>query len=579
MAFKHTREIAVFFRILINRMQSSLKQEMNATRRSPRCYHRRASTLKLSSAIPLIFAVIWMITAPLTSWVNAQPPQPAAIVHAATGKAANPIMQENQQLGSTEWRLDNPATHGEIEGYASLTSVNQGDTIQLFVSTNASAYRIEVFRMGWYAGLGGRQVAAAVDRPGIKQPRPTPDFEDDLIECDWKDPYVLQIPEDWVSGFYLAKLTASSGKQSYIIFVVREDDRASDFLFQSSVTTYQAYNNWGGKSLYEWNSRGRPVYEVSFNRPYAISPNLKASYGVGAGEFLTNMQPASRTSSSGWEYNMVRWLEKEGYDVTYATDIDTHADDKLLLSHRAFLAVGHDEYWSWQMRQNVEAARNQGINLGFFSSNTCYWQIRFKESKLTGGIYRTIVAYKELAGLDPFSRDADPSNDRQVTVRWRQFPVRLPEAALIGVMYQTDPVLADIVIAPTAPDWVLSNTGLAPGDRLKGLLGYEVDRITAASPPGTIAIAHSPYLYKDEIRYADMAVYQATSGAMVFATGSMQWSWGLDDFNAPNLRPSYNSAAAQQLTRNVLTRLAHPAAVSCASSQEIIPDPTVCPAA
>jgi hypothetical protein len=532
MAFKNTREIAVFPGILINRHQAFLKETIQANK----------ITFKLFSAIALMFAVVWLIAFPSISVPNST--------------ALNPTVLENQQLGTADWRLSTPATQGEIEGYASLTSVNQGGKIQLFVSTKASHYQIEVFRMGWYAGLGGRQVVGAIDRLGGRQPQPPLDSEGSLIECNWQDPYVLQIPQDWVSGFYLAKLTASSGQQSYIIFVVREDQRVSDFLFQSSVTTYQAYNNWGGKSLYEWNSRGRPVYEVSFNRPYAISPNPRAAYGVGAGEFLTNLQPASRTSSSGWEYNMVRWLEKEGYDVTYATDIDTHGDRELLLRHRAFLTVGHDEYWSWQMRQNVEAARDRGVNLGFFSANTCYWQIRFKKSKLTGGIYRTLVAYKEQAGLDPFSRDTDPANDRQITTRWRQSPVRLPEAALLGVMYQSDPVQADIVIAPTAPAWILANTGLSNGDKLKGLLGYEVDRMTTASPPGAIAIAHSPYLYRQQIRYADMAVYQATSGAIVFATGSIQWSWGLDDFNAPELRPAYSSIAAQQITRNVLARLA-----------------------
>ncbi|NJR41294.1 MAG: hypothetical protein HC767_00200, partial [Akkermansiaceae bacterium] len=109
----------------------------------------------------------------------------------------------------------------------------------------------------------------------------------------------------------------------------------------------------------------------------------------------------------------------------------------------------------------------------------------------------------------------------------------------------------DVAIAPTAPDWVLSNTGLEPGDTLPGLLGYEVDRITAASPSNTVAIAHSPYRYKGETRYADMAIYKATSGAIVFATGSMQWSWGLDDFNAPGLRPAYSSEAAATLTHNI----------------------------
>ena len=475
--------------------------------------------------------------------------------HAQATVAPNPIQLENQQPGSTNWRLTNPATQYEIEGYASLTSVNAGDAIRLYVNTQDPQYTLEVFRMGWYGGLGARQMTAAIDRPSLQQPDPFLDQKTGLIECDWQDPYVLDISPEWVSGVYLVKLTGSqTGKQSYIIFVVRADDRPSDYLFQSSVTTFQAYNNWGGKSLYQFNSHDRAT-KVSFNRPYAPSPNPAAAYGVGAGEFLVNYQPPERTSSAAWEYNMVRWLEREGYDVTYATDIDTHARPDLLKQHRVFLAVGHDEYWTWQMRQQVEAARDAGVSLAFFSANTCYWQIRLEPSVQQSQIDRTIVGYKERFALDPLKRDRVKENDRQVTSRWRQDPVSLPEAAMMGVMYQTDPVSGDMQIEPSVPNWVLARTGLKPGDKLVGLLGYEVDRITRASPANIIAIAHSPYPHRRSIRYADMTLYRANSGALVMATGTMQWSWGLDDFNAPQLRSSYLSPAAQQMTRNLLTRL------------------------
>src|SRR5262249_44946717 len=151
-------------------------------------------------------------------------------------------------------------------------------------------------------------------------------------ECDWTNPYILQIPNDWVSGVYLAKLTNSGdGKQSYIVFVVREDSRASDFLFQSSVTTYQAYNSWGGKSLYDFNSTGGRAHKVSFNRPYGLGLNIvQAARGLGAGEFLTTFQAGSDAPATSWEYSMVRFLERNGYDVTYATNIDTEANLALL---------------------------------------------------------------------------------------------------------------------------------------------------------------------------------------------------------------------------------------------------------
>ncbi|BAZ53359.1 Ig domain protein group 1 domain protein [Nostoc sp. NIES-4103] len=512
-------------------------------------------------------------------------PYALAVELAMSHNKNNPIIIENRKIGTTDWQLTNPATQREIEGYASLTSVNRGEEIKLFVNTKEPSYTIEVFRMGWYNGAGGRLILPAIQRIGVKQPNPIVDQVTGLIECNWKDPYILKISNnygdstEWVSGIYLAKLTASkSNKQSYIIFVVRDDSRPSDILFQSSVTTYQAYNNWGGMSLYRWNSRGKQAYKVSFNRPYAASPNSAAAYGMGAGEFLTNLQPKRRTSSAGWEYNMVRWLESSGYDVTYCTDVDTHNNPldiyttkPILFLHKAFLSVGHDEYWSAKMRQNVETARDYGVSLGFFSSNSCYWQIRFEPSSITKDMSRTIVAYKESAALDPFARDKNPANDFLVTTLWRSKPVNRPEEALIGVMYETFQVNADIVIDETAPDWLLADTRLSLDNttksiatnsksvvkemRLQGLLGYEVDRIFRYAPANTIRIAHSPYRYQGGTRYSDMTVYTTDSGATVFATGSMQWSWGLDNYNAPQLRPAISSPDAQAITRNVLAKM------------------------
>ena len=276
-----------------------------------------------------------------------------------TRQTGNPVLSENTKRGTSAWQLVNPATNHEIEGYASLTSVNRGGQISLFVSTTDPLYTIEVYRMGWYGGAGARLVAGPFTRAGVSQTDPLPDvLNGNLVQCDWTDPYTLAItgnpddPTDWCSGIYLAKLTGSlTGKQSYIIFVVRDDDRPSDYLFQSSFSTFEAYNIWGGYSLYQYNSAQAP--KVSFDRPFGYSSTAAfrypgAQFGVGAGEFLSNTQPDTQfnpgLSSAGWEYNMVRFLEREGYDVTYCTDVDTHENGDRLLSHRAFLEVGHPEY-------------------------------------------------------------------------------------------------------------------------------------------------------------------------------------------------------------------------------------------
>jgi hypothetical protein len=486
------------------------------------------------------------------------------LAFAAAAMASNPIQLENQKIGNTDWQLSNPAAAREIEGYASLTSVNRGGQIRLFVNTASPSYTLAIYRLGWYAGAGARLVLPPVVLGGTVQPMPLPDPATGLVECNWVNPYVVNVPgtsdpTDWASGIYLAKLTATnSGKQSYIIFVVREDSRASAYFYQSSVTTFQAYNNWGGKSLYDWNSVGGRAYKVSFNRPYALGNNPASASGLGAGDFLTTFQKSTETYPGAWEINMVRFLEREGYDVIYGTNLDVHANAAVLANHKALLSVGHDEYWSWEMRTNVTNALAAGVGLGFFSSNVCYWQIRMESSPVTGDSNRTEVCYK--------GTTADPQfGTLRNTNEWRI--IGLPEDAFIGVQYVTDPVNSDIVISDPG-SWALAGTGLHAGDRLIGLLGYEVDRSFGNSPAGTNMIANSPA----NSSTSNMTSYLASSGATVFATGSMQWNWGLDDFNAPALRPFVNSAAAQQITRNVLARFLTPLVSTSASvASRIVP--------
>jgi hypothetical protein len=482
------------------------------------------------------------------------------------------VAVENQRPGTADWEITNPALHQEIEGYASQTSVNGGDPIDLLVSTRAPRYSIDVFRMGWYGGVGARRVAGPIVRDGIAQEVAAPDPVTGLVECAWRDPYRLEARDEsgpWPSGIYLARLTTippgpaaspppaslpgerrreGSGLQSFIVFVVRDDARASALLFQSSVTTFAAYNNWGGKSLYGFNSNNAPARKVSFDRPYATNP-----YGVrldGAGDFLRR-----------WEYNAVRFLEREGYDVSYTTDVDTHArpivDAGAPLRHRVFLSVGHDEYWSSPMREHVEAARDRGVHLAFLGADACYWQIRF-EPNARGQNYRTIVGYKEAAGnLDPLALDGRPQNDRLITGRWRDRPTSRPEERLVGVMYAADPVDADIIVSQ-ADHWAFAGTGLKNGDAMRGLLGYEEDAMYGGGPQGIARLAHSPFPdqgAQGRIRSADMTMYTAASGALVFATGSVQWSWGLDVYNTPTWHTPRASEAAQKVTRNVLDRM------------------------
>ncbi|MDB5885614.1 MAG: hypothetical protein JWR74_1785, partial [Polaromonas sp.] len=455
----------------------------------------------------------------------------------------NVIQAENAKPGTPDWEITAPSSTPTVEGYASHTSVNRGETIRFFVSSSAPTYTLAIYRMGWYGGAGAR-LMSSVTLPGSKQPTPVPDPATGLIECDWPESYRVTIPQtadktDWATGIYLAKLTPSNGTQSYMIFVVRDDASRSTYVYQSTTTTSQAYNNWGGKSLYTYNSvNNAPARKVSFNRPYG-----RDGYRGGAGQFLNH------------EINFIRFLEREGYDVSYLSNLDLHTNGEQLLNHRAFLVAGHDEYWSYQMKSAAHAAQAQGVHLGFFASNEAYWQVGFEPSS-KGEANRTMVAYKEAAqSYDPFAIDGDPTNDKLITIRFRDLKpifgvndsVAQPENGLVGVMYHGDPFNGDIVVSD-ATSWVYAGSGMSNASRFSGLLGYETDAIfnNGYSPPQLRTIAESP----DTWGGSHMATYTTASGSIVFATGSNQWSWGIDNYGFRNLEQE----PAKQATRNVLAR-------------------------
>ncbi|TAM78795.1 MAG: hypothetical protein EPN47_20650 [Acidobacteria bacterium] len=461
----------------------------------------------------------------------------------SASSGSNPIVEENKKAGDPSWKLTRAATNHEIEGFASATSVNRGDAISFFVNTIDSTYTVAIYRMGWYGGAGARLVSAPVTLNGIQQPQPTPAATTNLIECHWESNYQVTTsnssdPTDWASGFYLAKLTAkTSGTQAYIVFVVRDDGRESDLLFNSSVNTYQAYNPWGGFSLYTTPR----AFEVSFNRPYQT--------WYGAQDFLV------------FENNMVRFLEREGYDVTYCTDVDIHENGgNIIPAHKGFFLAGHGEYWTWQMRDNVEGARDKNVNLAFFGSNTSYWQVRYAPSSITGDKDRTIICYKYSAlTQDPYALDGDPSNDYLITTQFRLPPVNRPEDQMCGAMYNepigAGPVNADIIVTD-ASNWIFQGANVQNGTHLPGLLGSEVDEMFANVPPGVASIAHSPYPdhTTGQILYADMTVYTASSGTTVFDAGTKWWNWGLDSFTPGALHPDLTNPIVQLATTNILKK-------------------------
>jgi len=490
----------------------------------------------------------------------------------------SPIAVENGRPGTPRWELSSPALRHEIEGYADRASAAPGETLFLCVSSVSPRFTVEVYRMGWYGGIGARRVLTLPGVPGATRRLPTPRPGDGLIECSWPVSCRIGVGRDWTTGVYLARLTATGGKQAFVPFVVRERPqgampdgrpgrRASSrvppparvhrapLLLSLGVNTWQAYNNWGGKSLYDFNSFGGRALRVSFGRPYGAGPDGAA--GVGAGELLT---VSHGPIPAGWEYPFVRWLERNGYDVAYATDLDLHRDGSLLLARKGILFAGHHEYWSRPERDHVEQARDRGIHLGFFASNVSYWQVRVEPSG-SGEPDRALFCAKE-PERDPVY---NTGGDTDLTVRFRNQRPPRPEVSLVGMMMGAENVEGDFTPLPEARgQWAYAGTGIASGRTrsIPGLLGYEVDRTFASdpvygrfSPPGLTVLARAWVQDRSGARVpTETTVYTARSGAVVFAAGTMQWSWGLDDWGAPALRSARGHPDVARITRNVLGR-------------------------
>lgn len=463
----------------------------------------------------------------------------ASLKSAAIAQAVNPIITENNLPGSTGWDITNAAddTMRQIKGYASATSVNKGDALNFYVSVSPSQnYTMEIYRIGWYNGTGGRLVQTVGPLSATPQVVPAPDALG-MVACNWPVAYTLNVPNSWTSGVYLVKLTNSNGWQNYIHFVVRDDARTADLLFQCSVTTYQAYNNFGGKSLYKADSsNGVEARKVSFDRPYSSN---------GASNFYT------------WEMPLLRFIEKNGYDVTYCTNLDLHSNAALMNNRKAFLSVGHDEYWTMAMYDHALAFRNQGKHLAFFSANSVYWQIRL-ESSAGGAPNRVVVGYKDNYLEDP--QYPGPTT----TYLWRELPpneplpqLSRPENMLVGLMYDSylDGATGQPFVVTNSNHWVYAGTGFSNGSSVPGIVGYEWDKRVnnGLEPAGLVSLSNSPVVDLAGVHsVSNASIYQHSSGAWVFGTGTIYWAYALDfcGYQTTDLR----NAGIQRTTLNVLNR-------------------------
>jgi hypothetical protein len=517
----------------------------------------------------------------------------------------NAVACENQNTGDDPgtWEI-NGAGNPDLQGYATTQSVNPGSTINFKVKSTTANYRVDILRLGYYGGAGARRWATNIvpsNASGSTSQAPCRIFSDTgLIDCGtWSVSASWAVPSTAVSGVYVAYLhptgTTDPAQSSQIEFVVRNDASRSAILVQTSDATMEAYNTYGGNSLYTCTvscptappgdepAAYKSAYKVSFNRPstIAVDDNGRSSMFNGA------------------EYPMLRFLERNGYDVSYFSQLDTEERGAELKNHRLFMSQGHDEYDSANQRAAETAARDAGVNIAYFTANELFWKTRYEPSQDgTSTADRTLVAYKDThfnEQQDPVAWTGTWRDDR-----WAAASQNLtPENALTGQSFLVNSGTSQIVAsAPFARMRIWRNTPVASltGTQTRTLgtdsLGYEWDEdidngyrpagefdMSSTTVAGVEVFADYGSTTTTGTATHSLTMYKAASGAKVFNAGTVQWAWGLDDSNVWGYPVD---PVMQQVTINVLADLgAQPASLmagmvsAAASTDTTAPTPRI----
>jgi hypothetical protein len=495
---------------------------------------------------------------------------PATPARAACG---NPIVCENQLPGTPQsiWDVPNPST--AIQGFADPFSVNVGASINFKIKTSAAAYAIDIYRIGYYGGDGARLITSLTPDIPVSQNQPacSTNTATGLVDCgNWGVSATWNVPTTAISGVYFAKISRTDGTAgaNQIPFVVTDNSSHSDVVYMTSDETWQAYNDWGGYSVYSGTATGSPwccstldpgrAVQVSYNRPFAT----RADTPDGQDYFFYA------------EFPMVQFLEKNGYDVSYVSQIDVAQSGAatMLEQHKMLMNVGHSEYFDASDRASITTARNAGVNLAFFTGNTMWWKTRWANSQYNNEPYRTLITYKE--SLD--SVQSDPADPPTWTGAWRdpRFSPPAdgqPENALTGQLWSVNCCsYPDTASAAYSKLRFWRNTAVAslsPGQTYtmpQETLGYEWDSDTdnGFRPAGEIDMSQTCqkvdeklYTITEELvsdtACNSLTLYRASSGALVFDAGTVQWSWGLEsDHDGDSNNPP--DTAMQQATVNLL---------------------------
>jgi DNA-binding beta-propeller fold protein YncE/GNAT superfamily N-acetyltransferase len=417
------------------------------------------------------------------------------------------VRRENQRPGSQDWRLTRVANSREIEGYALVTTVTQGQRVPVAVHVpEARNFRWYVYRLGYYGGVGAREVARGGPLRATRQPECPVDETTGVVACQWTPTIEIETKADWVRGAYVVKLVRDDGFQRYVPFFVRDPNPLSEVVVMIPTATWAAYNTWGGTSLYD-DKLGVMRKRYGVSRAFQSSYDRPHYRGQGTGHLLSD------------ELSLIQWLESQGLDVGYATNEDLDETEDFLRDAKVLFLSGHDEYWTGTLRDRADKAVAEGRSLINLGANQAYWQVRLEPAK-DGRPRRIVTCYKGDA------RDPVGARSPTRTVKFRDAPVSRPENALFGVMFNSRWHQFAFPLVITNPEhWAFAGTGLRAGDTIWMANGYEQDQIVpnGRSPSGLQVLAESPALSLQGAFGFGQMVLRQERGGWIFSAGGVDF--------------------------------------------------------
>lgn len=497
--------------------------------------------------------------------------EPAKIFSGPDGVESTSVIAENKKTGTSAWQITGAPSSGSISGFANTTYAAAGQNVTLYVSTTAPKFHVVAYRMGYYQGLGARQVFTSSTVPGVHQPTCSLTAGVNMVSCDnWSTSITILITSAFVQGDYLFKLIGTGNQQSYVLMTIWNPLSHATYLMVERSLVEQGWNTYGGYDFYLGSgpcTLGQTNSYPQCNRARVVSFDRPYSTGNGSATFLQH------------EYPLVRFMEQHGLDVAYVTDVTLNKYPTTALHHKAWLSLDHDETWTAPELTAAEQALAQGENIAFFGAAPLVRHARLEPSPF--GTTRQEVDYRNPTE-DPLLGKA---NIRTVTGNtWNTPPNNFDVVKIVGSLYSgyiftSAPILPMIIYQATA--WIFKNTGLANGSSVPNVIHSDINHVTAGDQPSNLQVfAHSPiplaYAYTNQgswngNTYADMTYYTIpSSGSAVFESGTVNWINALNPCAASS-QDCLNVAVAQ-ITANLLAAMgagpagiAHPSVANTAS--------------